>query len=191
MKLPVYLYGHPVLRTDSEPITSDYADLKTLIADMFETMYASEGVGLAAPQIGRNDRIVVIDADPLKDSFPECAGRKFALINPEVEVLDGPEISRAEGCLSLPGLSENVPRVEHIRLNWVDEDFQPHTEEISGFLARIVQHECDHLDSTLYIDHVSPIRRQLIRRKLNDIVEGRTRCDYQVRYAPVRRHKNS
>lgn len=184
MKLPVYLYGHPVLRKQSTDITPDYPELKKLVADMFETMYASEGVGLAAPQIGRNDRIVVIDADPVGDSFPECAGRKFTLINPVVEVLDGEMCSRAEGCLSLPGLSEDVKRVEHIRLNWVDEDFNPHSEEISGFLARIVQHECDHLEGKVYIDHISPIRKQLIRSKLNNIVTGKTRCDYPVKYAP-------
>lgn len=187
MKLPVYLYGHPVLRAVSEPITSDYPDLKQLVADMYETMYASEGIGLAAPQIGRNDRIVVIDASPLGESFPECEGRKLTLINPEVEVLDGESVSRAEGCLSLPGLSENVSRVEHIRLTWLDENFEKHTEEMSGFLARIVQHECDHLEAQLYIDHISLIRRQLNRRKLNDIVEGRTRCDYPVKYAPRKR----
>lgn len=184
MKLPVYLYGHPVLRKQSTDITPDYPELKKLVADMFETMYASEGVGLAAPQIGRNDRIVVIDADPVGDSFPECAGRKFTLINPVVEVLDGEVCSRAEGCLSLPGLSEDVKRVEHIRLSWVDEDFNPHSEEISGFLARIVQHECDHLEGKVYIDHISPIRKQLIRSKLNNIVNGKTRCDYPVKYAP-------
>ena len=184
MKLPVYLYGHPVLRKQSTDITPDYPELKKLVADMFETMYASEGVGLAAPQIGRNDRIVVIDADPVGDSFPECAGRKFTLINPLVEVLDGEVCSRAEGCLSLPGLSEDVKRVEHIRLSWVDEDFNPHSEEISGFLARIVQHECDHLEGKVYIDHISPIRKQLIRSKLNNIVNGKTRCDYPVKYAP-------
>ena len=184
MKLPVYLYGHPVLRKQSTDITPDYPELKKLVADMFETMYASEGVGLAAPQIGRNDRIAVIDADPVGDSFPECAGRKFTLINPVVEVLDGEVCSRAEGCLSLPGLSEDVKRVEHIRLSWVDEDFNPHSEEISGFLARIVQHECDHLEGKVYIDHISPIRKQLIRSKLNNIVNGKTRCDYPVKYAP-------
>jgi len=184
MKLPIYLYGHPVLRTDSEEISRDYEDLGKLVADMYETMYASEGVGLAAPQIGRNDRIVVIDADPLAENFPECAGRKLTLINPEVEVLDGETVTRAEGCLSLPGLSENVPRVEHIRLKWLDENFEPHEEEMNGFLARVVQHECDHLDAALYIDHVSLIRRQLIRGKLRDMVEGRTRCDYPVKYAP-------
>ena len=154
---------------------------------MYETMYASEGVGLAAPQIGRNDRIVVIDADPVAESFPECAGRKLTLINPEIEILDGEPITRGEGCLGLPGLSENVSRVEHILLRWVDEDFNQHEEEMSGFLARIVQHECDHLEGKLYIDHVSLIRKQLIRGKLNNIIEGKVRCDYPVRYAPKKR----
>ena len=187
MKLPIYLYGHPVLRNASEENTPDYPDLQKLLDDMYETMYASEGVGLAAPQIGRNDRIVVIDADPVGDSHPECAGRKLTLINPKIEILDGDEISRGEGCLSLPGLSENVNRVEHIRLSWVDENFTAHEEEISGFLARIVQHECDHLEGKLYIDHISPIRKQLIRTKLNNIITGRTRCDYAVRYAPKKK----
>lgn len=184
MKLPVYLYGHPVLRRVSEPITAEYQGLEKLLADMYETMYESEGVGLAAPQIGRNDRIIVIDASPLEESFPECAGRKLALINPELEVLDGEKVSRSEGCLSLPGLSENVSRVEHIRLRWMDEHFEPHEEEITGFLARIVQHEYDHLEGKLYVDHISPIRKQLIKAKLSNIVNGRTRCDYPVKYAP-------
>lgn len=187
MKLPVYLYGHPVLRKVSEDITPDYPDLKKLLDDMYETMYASEGVGLAAPQIGHNDRIVVIDADPVAESFPECAGRKLTLINPVIEVLEGESVTRGEGCLSLPGLSENVSRVEHIRLRWVDENFTPHEEVMSGFLARIVQHECDHLEGKLYIDHVSLIRKQLIKGKLNNIIEGKIRCDYQVRYAPKKR----
>ncbi|MBD5254654.1 MAG: peptide deformylase [Barnesiella sp.] len=184
MTLPVYLYGHPVLRKVSDTVTADYKDLRQLIADMYETMYASEGVGLAAPQIGRNDRIVVIDADPVGDSFEECKGRKLTLINPEIEILGDQTETRYEGCLSLPGLSEKVKRVEHIRLRWLDEDFQPHEEEISGFLARIVQHECDHLEGKMYIDHISPIRKQLIKGKLADIAGGRIRCDYPVRYAP-------
>ncbi|MCI5784077.1 MAG: peptide deformylase [Bacteroidales bacterium] len=187
MKLPVYLYGHPVLRNISQPVKADYPDLKMLVANMFETMYASEGVGLAAPQIGRNDRIVVIDSDPVGETFPECVGRKFTLINPEITILDGDPVSRAEGCLSLPGLSENVSRVEHILLKWVDEDFNSHEEELSGFLARIVQHECDHLEGKLYIDHISLIRKQLIRTKLHNIVEGRIRCEYPVKFAPKKR----
>lgn len=184
MSLPIYLYGHPVLRKVSEEISPDYPDLKTLVGKMYDTMYESEGVGLAAPQIGLNDRIVVIDADPVRESFPECAGRKLTLVNPVVEVLDGEKVSRAEGCLSLPCLSENVQRVEHIRLKWLDENFEAHEEEISGFLARIVQHECDHLEGKLYIDHVSPIRRQLNKAKLRNIMTGKTRVDYPVRYAP-------
>lgn len=187
MKLPVYLYGHPVLRETSSDIDSTYQGLGQLVDDMFETMYASEGVGLAAPQIGRNDRIVVIDASPLAENFPECDGWKKALVNPHIEVLDGDVVSRSEGCLSLPGLSEDVKRVEHIRLSYLDTDFNPHTEEISGFLARIVQHECDHLEGRLYIDHVSPIRKQLIRGKLSNIITGKTRCDYPVKYAPRKR----
>ena len=187
MKLPVYLYGHPVLRRKSETINSDYPELKKLLDDMFETMYASEGVGLAAHQIGRNDRIIVIDADPVSENNPECAGRKMVLINPVVEILDGEKITRGEGCLSLPGLSENVTRIEHIKLQWEDENFTKHEEIISGFLARIVQHECDHLEGKLYIDHISPIRKQLIRTKLNNIISGKTRCDYAVRYAPKKK----
>ncbi len=187
MRLPVYLYGHPVLRRECADVEPSREGLKELVENMFTTMYASEGVGLAGPQVGLAERIVVIDADPVKDSFPECEGRKFVLINPEIEILEGETVTRSEGCLSLPGLSENVPRVEHIRLTWVDENFQPHEEEISGFLARIVQHECDHLEGRLYIDHISMIRRQLIKSKLNNIISGRTRCDYPVKYAPKKR----
>ncbi|MCM1521898.1 MAG: peptide deformylase [Muribaculaceae bacterium] len=186
MKLPIYVYGHPVLRKECVDITPDYEGLKELIANMFETMYASDGCGLAAPQIGRAERIVVIDADGFKESFPECEGQRLTLINPRVTVLDGDTITREEGCLSLPGLSERVPRTEHIMLEWVDENFEPHKREISGFLARIVQHECDHLEGALYIDHISMIRKQLIKGKLNNLVAGKTRCDYPVKYAPRR-----
>lgn len=184
MKLPVYLYGHPVLRKIAEPVAPGREGLKELLDNMFATMYASEGVGLAAPQVGLSEQIVVIDADPVGETFPECAGRKLTLINPEVTVLDGDTVTRAEGCLSLPGLSENVPRTEHVLLRWLDEDFNSHEEEISGFLARIVQHECDHLEGIVYTDHISGIRRQLIRRKLNDIVKGKVSVDYPVRFAP-------
>ena len=183
MKLPVYLYGHPVLRNVSKDITPEYESLKELLDNMFETMYASEGVGLAAPQIGRNDRIVVIDASPLEENFPELANAKYVFINPHIEVLDGEKVTRGEGCLSLPGLSENVNRVEHIRMKWVDENFEAHEEEFSGFLARIIQHEYDHLEGKLYIDHISPIRKQLIKAKLNNIVTGKVRSDDPVSYA--------
>lgn len=184
MKLPVYLYGHPVLRKISQPVEPDYKDLKTLVDNMFETMYFSEGVGLAAPQVGLNIRLVVIDADVVGDTFEECRGWKNALVNPEITVLEGAAVSRSEGCLSLPGLSEDVKRVEHIMLKWLDTDFQPHEQEISGFLARIVQHECDHLEGKLYIDHISLLRKQMIKGKLGNIISGKTRCSYPAKYAP-------
>lgn len=187
MKLPVYLYGCPVLRETAKDITPDRPDLKKLVDDMFTCMYQSEGVGLAAPQIGLSERLVVIDADVVSDTFPECKGRKLCLINPEIEILDGEPVSRPEGCLSLPGISEEVKRVEHIRLRWLDEDFNEHEEEMSGFLSRIVQHEVDHLYGKLYIDHISPLRKQFIRGKLHSIISGKTRCDYPVKYAPKKR----
>lgn len=187
MRLPVYLYGHPVLRKITTPVTPDYEGFKELIDNMFSTMYDSEGVGLAAPQIGLGHSIVVIDADPVKDSFPECAGRRLVLVNPEIEVLDGEAVSREEGCLSLPGLSEKVSRVENIRMRWLDENFEEHDEVFTGFLSRIIQHECDHLQGKLYIDHISMIRKQLIKSKLNNIIAGKVLCDYPVKYAPKKR----
>ncbi|MCM1310166.1 MAG: peptide deformylase [Bacteroides sp.] len=183
MKLPVYIYGHPVLRRETVAVTKEYPELPKLIDDMFETMYAAEGCGLAAPQVGLSIKLVVIDADVLKDQFPECAGRKMVLINPEIEVLGGEEISRSEGCLSLPGLSENVDRVEHIRLRWLDENFTPHEEEMSGFLSRCVQHEVDHLNGKVYMDHVSTTRKLLIRNKLRNLMDGKFSCDYKVKTA--------
>ena len=187
MKLPVYMYGHPVLRETATDVTADYPKLDELIANMFETMYHSEGVGLAAPQIGLSKRLVVIDGSPVAEVFPECADTKMVLINPEVEVLDGDPVSRAEGCLSLPGLSEDVKRVEHIRLRWLDENFNSHDQEFSGFIARIIQHECDHLQGHVFIDHISAIRKQLIKRKLNNIIEGKAPVDYAAKFAPRRR----
>lgn len=187
MKLPIYLYGHPVLRRVSKDITPDYEGLSELLGNMYETMYASEGVGLAAPQIGRNDRIIVLDATPMAENFPELDGVKMTLINPHLEVLEGDAVTRSEGCLSLPGMSEDVKRVENIRLRWVDENFAEHEETFTGFLSRIIQHEYDHLEGKVYTDHISPIRKQLIKGKLNNIVKGKTACDYPARYAPKKR----
>ena len=184
MILPIYLYGHPVLRAETEEITPDYPDLKKLIADMWETMYNSEGVGLAAPQIGRSIRLIVLDGSALEDNFPECKDSKMVLINPELDVIeDMNPISRSEGCLSIPGLSENVRRIEHVRLNWLDEDFVEHEKEFTGFLSRIIQHEYDHLEGQVYTDHIAPIRKQLVKSKLNNIAKGKVRCDYRTKAA--------
>jgi len=185
MVLPVYLYGHPVLRKISEPLDAGYPDLQQLIADMWETMYHSDGVGLAAPQVGKSIQLIVIDGSPLAENFPECADSKMVLINPKLEVIEDVEpISRDEGCLSLPGLSEPVKRYEHVRLSWTDADFKPKDQEFSGFVARIIQHEYDHLIGKVYIDRVAPIRRSLIRGKLNNIVKGKVSCDYKTKSAP-------
>ncbi len=174
MLLPIYLYGHPVLRAETEEITPDYPDLKKLIADMWETLYNSEGVGLAAPQIGRSIRLIVIDGSVLGDDFPECKDSKMVLIKPELDVIEEMDpISRSEGRLSIPGLSENVKRVEHVRLNWLDENFVEHEKEFTGFLSRIMQHEYDHLEGEVYTDHITPIRKQLIKSKLNNMAKGK------------------
>ncbi len=184
MLLPIYLYGHPVLRAETEEITPDYPDLQKLIADMWETMYNSEGVGLAAPQIGRSIRLIVLDGSVLAEDFPECKDSKMVLINPELDVIEDMEpVSRSEGCLSIPGLSENVKRVEHVRLNWLDENFVEHEKEFTGFLSRIIQHEYDHLEGEVYTDHITPIRKQLIKSKLNNIAKGKVRCDYRTKTA--------
>lgn len=184
MILPIYVYGHPVLRKSAEDIEPDYPELKKLIADMYETMYHSEGVGLAAPQIGKPISLIVIDGTVLADKFPECKDLKFTLINPELEVIeDSDPVTREEGCLSLPGLSENVKRHEHVRLNWLDENFEEHEKEFTGFASRIIQHEFDHLLGTVYTDHISPIRKQLIKGKLNNISKGKVECDYRIKTA--------
>lgn len=185
MILPIYLYGHPVLRKETGEVEKDYPELSKLVDDMFETMYHSDGVGLAAPQVGLPLSIFVIDGNALADRFPECKDLKLAAINPELEIIeDSDPVTREEGCLSLPGLSEPVKRHEHIRLNWLDEDFMEHEQEFSGFASRIIQHEFDHLLGTVYTDHVSGIRKQMIRAKLNNIAKGKVRCDYRTKAAP-------
>lgn len=181
MILPVYLYGHPILREEVDDIEQDYPDLQKLIKDMFETMYYTEGVGLAAPQIGKSIAVIVIDGSPLAEDFPECANSKMVLINPELEVIeDVSPMTRPEGCLSLPGLSENVKRTEHIRLNWLDENFEEHEQEFSGYMSRIIQHEYDHLLGVVYTDRIAPIRKQMIRNKLNNLARGKAKCSYRT-----------
>ncbi len=186
MRLPIYLYGHPVLRATAAPLDPEAfspEELQTLIDNMFETMYASDGVGLAAPQIGKSIRLVVVDGDPLAEKCPECKGFKRTIINPTLEILSGDPVGRDEGCLSIPGLSEEVKRVEHIRLTYLDRDLKEQTEEITGFAARMVQHELDHLEGKVYTDRISLMRKQMIRNKLNNIASGRVAPDYPFRAA--------
>lgn len=181
MILPMYLYGQSVLRKVAEPIDKDYPELQTLIDNMFETMYKSDGVGLAAPQIGLGIRVVVIDASPMADEEPSLANSKMALINPHIVSFDGENVSMEEGCLSLPGIHESVTRKETIHITYMDENFVEHDEVISGYLARVVQHEYDHLEGHVFTDRISPIRRQLITNKLQNIVKGKVNCSYKTK----------
>ncbi|MBQ8158086.1 MAG: peptide deformylase [Prevotella sp.] len=186
MILPIYIYGQPVLRKVAEDITPDYPELKQFISDMYETLAASEGIGLAAPQVGRADRIVIIDLDVLSDDLPEYKGFRQAFINPHIiEYDDSKTDSSEEGCLSLPAIHEKVTRPTRIHVKWMDEEFQPHDEWIDGYLARVMQHEFDHLDGKMFIDRVSSLRRQLISSKLKALTQGRYRCGYKTK--PVRK----
>lgn len=183
--LPIYLYGQPVLRNMSEDITPDYPNLSELIADMWQTMYESDGIGLAAPQIGRNIRLQVIDATPLAEEYPECAQLKLVMINAHMQSLSEETCSELEGCLSLPGINERVVRPESIVVNYMNEQFEPQRLELSGYAARVVQHEYDHLDGKLFVDHISAMRKRLIKKKLQHIADGRIRVDYPVMRNPI------
>jgi len=181
MILPMYLYGQSVLRKVAEPIEKDYPELQMLIDNMFETMYKSDGVGLAAPQIGLGIRVVVIDASPMAEEEPSLANSKMALINPHIESFEGENVSMEEGCLSLPGIHESVTRKNTIHITYMDENFVEHDEVISGYLARVIQHEYDHLEGHVFTDRISPIRRQLITNKLQNIAKGKVNCNYKTK----------
>lgn len=184
MILPIYTYGQPVLREETQTIDKNYSGIKELVSNMFDTMYNAEGVGLAAPQIGLSIRLLVIDADVVAQSYPECKDFKRVMINPEILERSDETISMEEGCLSFPGIHEKVTRATNIRVRYMDENFDEHEEAIEGFAARIVQHECEHLDGHVFIDNISPIRRQLNKGKLNNLIKGSISCDYKIK--PVR-----
>ncbi|WP_300909931.1 peptide deformylase [uncultured Bacteroides sp.] len=181
MILPIYVYGQPVLRKVAEDITPDYPGLKELIVNMFETMDHAEGVGLAAPQIGLPIRVVVITLDVLSEEYPEYKGYRKAFINPHILEVSGEEVSMEEGCLSLPGVHESVKRGNKIRVKYLDENMQEHDEIVEGYLARVMQHEFDHLEGKMFIDHLSPLRRQMVKGKLNAMLKGKAHCTYKVK----------
>lgn len=186
MILPIYIYGQPVLRKVAEDITPDYPELKTLISNMWETLADSEGIGLAAPQVGLDIRLVVIDLDPLSEDLPEYKDFRQVYINAHIVEYDETNTDASEeGCLSLPAIHEKVIRPTRIRVQWMDENFQAHDEWIDGYLARVMQHEFDHLDGKMFIDRISPLRKQLIKSKLKALTQGRYRCGYKTK--PVRR----
>lgn len=185
MILPIYIYGHPVLRKVAEDIPADYPDLAKLIGDMYETLDASEGIGLAAPQIGKAIRVVVIDLDVISEDLPEYKGFRHAFINAHIVEIDDTETdSSEEGCLSIPGIHEKVTRGKRIHVTYLDEELKEHDEWVTGYLARVMQHEFDHLEGQMFIDHLSPFRKQLIKTKLKQLTQGRFRCSYRTKLAP-------
>ncbi len=181
MIYPIYIYGHPVLRKTAEDIPLDYPDLQQLIDDMYETMFHADGVGLAAPQIGLPIRVVTIGLDVLSDEYPEYKDFKRAYINPHIIETAGEEVIMEEGCLSVPGIHESVKRPSKIRVTYLDEQMQEHDEWVEGFLARVMQHEFDHLEGHVFVDRVSPIRRQLLKSKLINLLKGKVRCSYKTK----------
>jgi peptide deformylase len=180
MTYPIYVYGHPVLRKVAQEIDRNYPDLDRFIADMFETMYKSDGLGLAAPQVGKSIRLFVIDGEPLAEDHPEMKDFRMAFINPLVVERKGTKVPMNEGCLSLPGLHEEVDRESEIRIQYYDQQWNFHDEVYSGYKARVVLHEYDHLDGILFPDRLSPLRRRLLKGKLNDISKGKFEASYRT-----------
>jgi len=180
MIYPIVVYGHPVLRKIAEDIDRDYPDLKTLIDDLFETMYYSDGLGLAAPQIGKSVRIFIVDGKALAEDDPEMADFKKVFINAHITERNGELELMSEGCLSIPNLREEVNREAHIRIEYYDENWEFHVEEYNGFKARVIQHEYDHLDGIMFTDRVSPLRKRLIKSKLTAISKGRFEAEYRT-----------
>ena len=178
---PVYIYGSPVLRKTAKDIEPNYPKLKELIDDMFDTMYHSEGIGLAAPQIGISIRLFIIDASPLEDENPEMKDFKRVFINAHIVERTGDTLTFNEGCLSIPNIREDVQRPESVLIKYVDENFEPKEERFEGLAARIIQHEYDHLDGTLFTDKVSPIRKQLLKGKLSAISKGKVSASYRIK----------
>lgn len=190
MILPIYGYGEPVLRKMGEEISKDYPNLKELIANMYETMYNAYGVGLAAPQIGLPIRLFIVDTEPFADSdeiskeeAAELAGFKRTFINAKITKEEGDIWGFNEGCLSIPDVREDVFRNEKITIEYYDEDFNKKVEEYDGLMARVIQHEYDHIDGILFTDHLSTLKKKLIGKKLMNIMEGKARPDYKMKFA--------
>jgi peptide deformylase len=187
MTLPIVAYGAAVLRKVSEPINADYPNLTKLIEDMWETMYDSNGVGLAAPQINRAIRLFVMDsqqifenAEPGDETYPDAPGIQAVFINAEILELSGKEWVYNEGCLSIPKIREDVLRHEKVTMKYMDENFVEHTTTFDGMTARIILHEYDHIEGKLFIDYIKPLRKKMLQGKLNDIHKGKVRVDYKM-----------
>ena len=188
MIFPIVAYGAAVLRKVSKDITPDYPELQTLIADMWETMYESNGVGLAAPQVNKDIRLFVIDSTQIFDNleedekglYPDAPGIKQVFINAHIISLEGKEWIYNEGCLSIPKIREDINRFDTVKVSYVDENFQPHPATFNGITARVFLHEYDHIEGKLFIDYLKPLRKKLLQGKLNDISKGKIKVDYKM-----------
>ncbi len=175
---PIYVYGSQVLKTVSKNIDKNYENLPQLIDDMFVSMYASDGIGLAAPQIGKNIRLFVVDVTGAEDEYPEAADFKKVFINAEIYERFGEEELFEEGCLSVPGIHEDVSRPTKVKMRYLDENFVEHDEEFEGICARVIQHEYDHLEGMVFTDRLSPLRKRLLKSKLARISKGEVKSSY-------------
>jgi peptide deformylase len=188
MILPIVAYGAEILRAKGKDITPDYPNLPKLIEDMWETMYASNGVGLAAPQINKDIRLFVMDSKQIfenqdedeKGKYPDEPGIKQVFINARVKAMNGEEWAYNEGCLSIPKIREDVMRNETVTIEYDDENFEHHEKTFNGISARIILHEYDHIEGKLFIDYLKPLKRKLLRGKLDDISKGKVRADYKM-----------
>jgi peptide deformylase len=179
MIFPIVMYGDPVLRKRAEELKKD-TDLKPLIQDMFETMHAANGIGLAAPQIGKAIRLFIVDGTSLNDEEEDMSTFKKAFINPTVLEEHGEEWEFEEGCLSIPNIRESVSRPEKLKIRYYDEEWNLKEEEYDGMKARIIQHEYDHIEGKLFIDYLSPLKKRMLKGKLNDISKGDVDTEYRI-----------
>lgn len=187
MKLPIIAYGDPVLKRKAVDIALDDPELKQLVEDMFETMYAARGVGLAAPQVGKSIRLFVVDASPFDDEEPELKDFKKAFINAQILEETGEEWCFNEGCLSIPDIREDVYRHSTVRISYYDENGQHHEDTFKGLAARVIQHEYDHIEGKLFTDRLSPLRKRMLEKKLNDISRGMVKADYKMKFPAVKK----
>lgn len=189
MVLPVTAYGHPVLRKVSKEIDKDYPKLDEFIENMFETMYYSDGIGLAAPQVNKSIRIFIIDATPYQEDLPEVLNLKKVFLNPRIIEEEGDEKLMSEGCLSIPGIREDVSRRHKVHIQYYDRDWNFKDEWYDGMLARIIQHEYDHLEGTLFTDKLSNMRKTMLRTRLSNISKGKVDVDYKMIFPFVKKGK--
>ncbi|MBK0381346.1 peptide deformylase [Pedobacter sp. SD-b] len=182
MKLPIVAYGDPVLKKKALDIDEDYAELEALIGNMFETMYAANGVGLAAPQVGLPIRLFIVDASPFAEDQPDLKEFKKVFINANIIDEDGKKWEFNEGCLSIPDIRENVTRHENVLINYYDEHWVNHEEKFNGLAARVIQHEYDHIEGKLFTDRINPLRKTMLKGKLDAISKGTITVDYKMKF---------